>query len=163
MTNTRIANKGPRHLVLIDIENLAGTPSPTSQEVEMVTTALRDVVPGFDEVQRIVAYSHHAAVTVAFAFPSARHLWRSGQDGADLALLDVLDNERVDERFGRVTICSGDGIFAASAARLSAADLDVTVVSFKAQLAVRLELAARSVVLLSPLHRLVRRVAPANG
>ena len=53
----------------------------------MATCALREVVPGFDDAQRIVACSHHAAPTVAFAFPTARHLWRSGRDGADLALL----------------------------------------------------------------------------
>ena len=104
----------------------------------MATAALRQVVPGFDDAQHIVACSHHAAPTVAFAFPSARHLWRSGPNGADLALLDVLENERVDERFERVTICSGDGIFAASAAWLAGADVDVTVVSLPGHLAARL-------------------------
>jgi len=149
MTNTLNANRGDRQLVLIDIENLAATPSPTSREVETVRIALRDVVAGFDEAQRIVSCSHHAASTVAFAFPAARHLWRSGPNGADMALLDVLENERVDERFGRVTICSGDGIFAASAARLATADVDVTVVSLKGHLAARLELAARRTLMLS--------------
>lgn len=150
MTNTQIPNKGDRHLVLVDVENLAATPSPTSEEVEMVASALRDVVPGFNDAQRIVACSHHAAATVAFSFPSARHLWRSGRDGADLALLDVLENERVDERFGRVTICSGDGIFAPAAAWLAGEDVDVAVISLKGHLATRLELAARSVAFLTP-------------
>ena len=59
----------------------------------MVRKALADVVPDFKTAQRIVACSHHAARTVAFAFPGARHLWRSGPNGADLALLDVLENE----------------------------------------------------------------------
>ena len=107
-----------RHLVLIDIENLAATATPTCEEVEMVRAALTAVLPDFRLVQRIVACSHHAAPTAAFAFPGARHLWRSGPNGADLALLDVLENEHVDRRFDRVTLCSGDGIFAASAARL---------------------------------------------
>jgi hypothetical protein len=152
MTNTRIAHKAGRHLILIDIENLTATPSPTCEEVEMATEALRHVVPDFDDAQHIVACSHHAAPTVAFAFRSARHLWRSGPDGADLALLDVLENERVDERFERVTICSGDGIFAASAAWLADVDVDVdvTVVSLPGHLAARLELAARNVALLPP-------------
>ena len=148
MSNTREANKEGRHLVLIDIENLAATPSPTTEEVGMVTSALRDVVPDFDEAQRIVACSHHAASTVAFAFPTARHLWRSGQNGADLALLGVLENERVDERFERVTICSGDGIFAASAATLAGADVEVTAVSLEGHLAARLQFAARHMVFL---------------
>jgi hypothetical protein len=145
MTNTRIAYKAGRQLILIDIENLTGTPSPTCEEVETAKAALRLVVHGFDDAQHIVACSHHAAPTVAFAFLRARHLWRSGPDGADLALLDVLENERVDERFERVTICSGDGIFTASTAWLAEADVDVTVVSLPGHLAARLQLAARDV------------------
>jgi hypothetical protein len=137
-----------RQLILIDIENLTGTPSPTCGEVETAREGLRQVVSGFDDAQHIVSCSHHAAATVAFAFPRARHLWRSGPDGADLALLDVLENERVDGRFERVTICSGDGIFAASAAWLARACVDVTVVSLPGHLATRLRLAARSVRLL---------------
>jgi hypothetical protein len=148
MTNTRIAHKAGRQLVLIDIENLTGTPSPTCEDVEMTKAALRLVVPGFDDAQQIVACSHHAAPTAAFAFQGARHLWRSGPNGADLALLDVLENERVDERFERVTICSGDGIFAASVAWLAAADVAITVTSLPGHLAARLELAARYVTLL---------------
>lgn len=70
----------------MDMENLTGTPSPTCEEVETAKADLRRVVPGFDGAQHIVACSHHAAPTVAFAFRSARHLWRSGPDGADLAL-----------------------------------------------------------------------------
>lgn len=155
MTNTLIPEKSGRHLVLIDVENLAGTASPTGEEVEMVKAALMVVMPNFGAAQRIVACSHRAAPTVAFAFPGARHLWRSGPNGADLALLDVLENEHVDQRFGRVTLCSGDGIFALSAARLAAAHVDVTVVALQGHLAARLELAARRVVQLRSARRLV--------
>ena len=75
----------------------------------MAATGLRGALPDFDAAQRIVACSHHAAPRVAFAFPGARHLWRSGPDGADLALLDVLDHEHVAQRFECVTICWGMG------------------------------------------------------
>lgn len=147
MTNTRTHGAG-RHLILIDIENLAGTASPTREEVEAVVEGLRDVVPGFDDDQKIVACSHHAAQIVAFSFPRARHLWRSGVDGADLALLDVLDNEHVEERFERLTICSGDGIFATSAAWLAGAGVEVAAVALPDHLAARLQLAALRVSLL---------------
>lgn len=150
MKNTGDPRKAGRHLILVDIENLAGTPSPTSDEIDGVVQALRTVVPGFDADQKIVAYSHHSARTVPFVFPSARHLWRSGPDGADLALLEVLETERVDERFERVTLCSGDGIFASVAARLGGAGVDLTAVSLSGSLAARLQLAARHVTLLTP-------------
>jgi hypothetical protein len=152
---TRIPKMSSRHLVLIDIENLAATASPTTQDVGMVKTVLGLLMPDFDTAQRIVACSHHAAPAVAFAFPGARHLWRSGPNGADLELLDVLENERVDQRFGRVTLCSGDGNFASSVARLAGAHVDVTVVALKGKLAARLELAARHVVKLPSARWLV--------
>jgi hypothetical protein len=148
-TNTRIPRASDRHLVLIDAENMAATPSPTRQDLAMVKAAVMTVLPDFGTAQRIVACSHHAAGAVSFAFPEARHLWRSGRNGADLALLDVLENERVDQRYGRVTICSGDGIFTASAARLARADVNVTVIALRGHLAARLELAARNVVQLT--------------
>lgn len=155
MTITSIPRMSSRHLVLIDVENLAATASPTREDVGMVREALTVVIPDFGGAQRIVACSHHAAPNVAFAFPGARHLWCSGPNGADRALLDVLENEHVDRRFGLVTVCSGDGIFAPSAARLAAANVDVTVVARQGHLAARLELAARHVVQLRVTRHLV--------
>ena len=148
MANTRTSHRKGRLLVLIDIENLTGTPSPTTNDVKAAKAALRAAIPDFDDSQRIVSCSHHAAPTVSFAFPTARHLWRSGRDGADLALIDVLENELVHERYDRVIICSGDGIFADIAASLAGADVDVTAIALEGHLSARLELAARNVVLL---------------
>ena len=150
VTNTQLPSKTNRHLILIDIENLAASPAPTCGDVEAVLLALQEAIPSFDDDQRIVACSHHAAGVVAFAVPRARHIWRSGTDGADLALLDVLENERVAERYERVTICSGDGIFATTAARLAGSGVEVTVVSLLGHLAARLELAAGRVTFLAP-------------
>ena len=144
--NTPLPDPSSRHLVLIDVENMAAKSSPTARDAREVRAHLRLAIPDFDTAQRIVACSHHAARKVAFAFPRARHLWQSGQDGADLALRDVLENEHVDRRFGRVTLCSGDGIFAASIAALGGADVDTTVVAWRGRLARALELAARHVV-----------------
>ena len=137
-------------MVLIDIENLLGTPKPTNLAVELVMAALAELVPGFNEAHRVVACSHRAAHTVAFVCKSERQRWGSGPDGADLELLDVLKNENVEERFEYVTICSGDGIFGAAAARLAERGVDTTVVALKGHLARRLELAARHVSYLAP-------------
>lgn len=147
MKNTDIAAIG-RHLILIDIENLTASPAPAAWEVDVAIARLRAHIPGYDDDQRIVACSHHAARVVALAFPGARQIWRSGRDGADLALLDVLENERVENRYGRVTLCTGDGIFTEALARLGRHDVDVTVLALTGHLAARLELAARNVVLL---------------
>jgi hypothetical protein len=138
-------------MVLIDIENMAATPSPTRDTVAAVTHALREVIPGFDAAQVVVASSHYAALNVALGAPKgAGRRWRSGPHGADLALLEVLDTERVDERFAHITVCSGDGIFADAVARLAASGVDVSVVALQGHLAKRLRLAAHRVTYLPP-------------
>ena len=74
--------------------------------------------------------------------------WRSGVDGADLALLEEMSDLRVMQRYGRVTVCSGDGIFADSLAALAEAGVETTVVSRAEALSARLELSAHVVVAL---------------
>lgn len=131
-------------MVLVDIENVTGTPTPSTIEVNLTMNRLRCLVPRLDEAHVVVACSHHAAPVVAFAYPNARHLWRSGPDGADIALLDVLTRERVHVRFKSVTICSGDGIFADVVGWLGTKGVDVTVISLQGHLSGRLRLAARA-------------------
>lgn len=76
---------------------------------------------------------------------TARRLVRSGENGADLALLQVLEQESVAERYDRVVLGSGDGIFAYAAAGLQAVGVDVTVVSRSDALSRRLGFAVRDV------------------
>lgn len=62
--------------------------------------------------------------------PGVRLMAREGPDGADLALLDeVRDYKWVAERFHRIVIGSGDGIFAELAAALTGLGVHVGVVS----------------------------------
>lgn len=143
MTSTRVANRRGRHLVLIDIENIAGTPSPTEADVRVAMESLAEVVAGFDTAHRVWACSHRAALAVGCATPGDRRLWRSGRDGADLALLEVMDTECVAERYEQVTLCSGDGIFAEGVARLAGKGVSVSVVALQGRLAARLRLAAQ--------------------
>lgn len=93
--------------------------------------------------------SHRAARTVAFAFGGALRRWRSGPDGADLALLEEMRDLRIMRRFDRVTLFSGDGIFANALAALAGAGIETTVVSWDSLLSPRLRLAARHVVTLA--------------
>jgi hypothetical protein len=159
MTNTRVANRAGRKLVLVDIENLVASPSPTTEQVGEAVDNLSGVISGFDHALRYVACSHRAARVVAFAVPFGRCLWQSGPNGADLALLDILDNGVVDERFECVTVCSGDGIFAEAVSRLAGKGVDVTVVALQGHLSRRLNLAARRVVYVPP----VTPAAPAGN
>lgn len=134
-------NTGERSLHLIDIENLTGSPNPSREDVRWYQLAYEALHVGpVDHV--VVACSHRAAPNVRFGWQQGRHLWRSGNNGADLALLDVIAQERVEECFNFVVLASGDGIFADAVARLGAQGVDVTVVSRPESLSLSLMLAA---------------------
>lgn len=152
MTNTEVKLRQGRHLVLLDIENLAGTATPSPFEIAATIAELRQAVPGFDSAQRVWACSHRAARTVAFAAMPDRQLWNSGPDGADRALLEVLDTEDIEQRYERVTVCSGDGILAESVARLAGQGVVLGVAGLHGRVSARLRLAAHTVVYLRGTH-----------
>lgn len=136
-----------RSLHLIDIENLTGSSSPSPEGVRWCQLAYEALHVGpLDHV--VIAYSHHAAPNVRWEWRRARHLWRSGKNGADLALLQVIAQEPVVGRYNSLFIASGDGIFTDAVARLGEQGMDVTVVSRPESLSRSLRLAARRHLLL---------------
>ena len=118
-----------RTLHLVDIENLAGAALPSRDQVtEVQGLYVARLAFGADD-QVVMAASHRAFMNAALGWPSARYRVRSGPNGADLELLDVLQHEDVAARFTHVVIGSGDGLFSQAAANLAARDVWVTVVS----------------------------------
>ena len=135
-----------RTLHLVDVENLAGGPSVEPWLARAICASYEVVAPTGYGDHIIVATSHFAAPVAWFAWPpEARRLVRSGVDGADWALLEVLERENVAARFAHVVIGSGDGIFAMAAARLQSAGCAVTVVARRRALSRQLRLAVRDV------------------
>jgi hypothetical protein len=137
-----------RRLHLVDIENLAGDPLPNLGQIRQALglyTGCLALGP-MDQVE--VASSHLTLLNAALGWPQAHYRVRSGPDGADLALLDVLRHENVAKRFTHVTIASGDHLFAEEAAHLAAQGVWVTMVSRRRSLSRQLELAAREVIFL---------------
>lgn len=137
-----------RTLVLVDVENLmGGTDAPEEarrRAIELIES-FRD-----ENAHVVVAASHRVACWLAWRLPWVRWKWRSGPDGADLCLLAVIDHERVGERFGRLVLVSGDGIFAVPVAQLAASAVHTTVIARSESLSRRLRMAAHSVVALDP-------------
>src|ERR1700744_2402599 len=118
-----------RALHVVDIENLAGAAIPSLDlvnegQIRYVTRL------GFGADDHVVlATSHLGLLNAGLGWPHARHLVRSGKDGADLELIDVLEHENVATRFRHVVIGSGDGGFSQVAAGLAARGIHITVVS----------------------------------
>jgi hypothetical protein len=142
-----------RILHLIDLENLVGSVDFCQEEAACVHRGYVQVAPSGAVDQVVLATSHHAAAAAWFGWPAtARRLVRSGQNGADLALLQVLVGESVATRFNQVVIVSGDGIFAYEAARLQAAGVGVTVVTGRGALSRQLGFAVGDVRYLEPIE-----------
>jgi hypothetical protein len=137
-----------RALHVVDIENLAGAAVPSLTQVSEVAGRYMSQLRFGDDDQVVMAASHLALLNAALGWPHARYRVRSGRDGADLELLDVLEHENVAARFSHVVIGSGDRGFARAAASLTASGIWVTVVSRRCSLAPGLARAAGNVVYL---------------
>ena len=110
----------------------------------------------------VIACNHGAAPTVSFGWRGPRLVIRSGRNGADLALLEAMEEENIPGRFSEAVVASGDGIFAEAVARLEALEVPVTVVHPIDGLSARLKLASsRQVPLAFDAPREVRSVRQA--
>jgi hypothetical protein len=132
-----------RRLHLIDADNLAGSGYPTVAEVREVHDAYRAAVAPGPLDHTIIACSHMAGVSVGLEWSGAQLLWRSGPDGADLALLDAVEHiGDVSRRFAGVVLGSGDGIFSPVIGSIRGTGMPVTVVWGRGSLSRHLEHAA---------------------
>jgi hypothetical protein len=117
-----------RTLHVVDVENLAGGSRLTTEDVQRIHRrycAIARIAPS-DQV--VVASGRRAASSVMFGWPgNVCRKVRSGVDGADQELLNILTTSPVD-RFDRVVIGSGDGAFALEASRLRHAGITVELV-----------------------------------
>ncbi len=97
----------------------------------------------------MIATSCGNAAVGYFGWPtSAQRLMRSGENGADLALLESYSADEMALKFDRVVIGSGDGIFTDLVVQLSHFGCQVAIVSRSKSLSKRLRLAASTIVLL---------------
>lgn len=101
-----------RWLHLVDAENLCGTGDPTEGDMRRVHERYVEMLRPGPLDQTIVAASHHAGYAAGLAWPGARLVLGSGEDGADLALLGAVRSvEEIVQRFDGIVVASGDHIF----------------------------------------------------
>ena len=140
-----------RAVHLVDAENLLGTATPRPADVRQLATRYADVI-GFGPMDQVViACSHLAFKTIGFCWPGPQYLLRSGPDGADLALLAVLQHDHIAARFPRVVIASGDHIFAQAVTDLTTSGCRVMIATRRGHLSRTLELvASHQIIYLDP-------------
>lgn len=136
-----------RRIVLIDIENVVGGLAAVRDYVSWAKVVVGECVPAQPGDQVVIGVGPTGLLDLACAWKSVRYVMRPGQNGADLALLEVL-GENIADRFTEVVLVSGDGIFTHAIAALAARGVKTTVVAQASGLSRRLELAAAEVRLL---------------
>jgi hypothetical protein len=137
-----------RVIHFIDIENIARSPILTEERVQL-TRSLYIKSGLYKEGDLVfIACGKANSAAVGFGWPSAHRTSRPGRDGADFELIEAIKRENVPERFDRVVIASGDGIFTTRAQVLRRRGVDVTVVAPPEGLSTRLRGAACRTVLI---------------
>jgi hypothetical protein len=137
-----------RNLYLLDIENMCGMgrlePGWVASRVRQLEMA---VAPGPAD-QMIVGYNPLNRAAVAFGIlRSHGHVERSGPDGADLALEEVMSSSHA-RGFDHIVLASGDHMFAPAVARLASQGIGTTVIAGPDSLARELRLASTAIVLM---------------
>lgn len=141
---TKLNSRQGRQILFLDIENLVATGSPNCRQVKALEAAIRTQTDYSCGDQAVLAISHYGAHSLFGWTGSCRRLLRSGHNGADLALLEELEDLLKHGQPQKVTLCSGDGIFTDVIGRLQAAGFMVHVIAPRGRTSKRLMMAANS-------------------
>lgn len=137
-----------RKIVLLDIENMMfgahETDAVRNRSAEIL--ALAEARRPTDMV--IVGCNPSMAFRAKDLFPNAQIVTGRGKDGADAALIDMIDIRHAAERFNELVIVSGDHAFAPIAHAARKVGLSVRVVAPRHGLSTALRVFADTAVIL---------------
>ena len=141
---------GDQTIHLIDIENLAGGPRAGVLAFHRALDCYRSTGPVAEGDRVVIGASpqvgRQVAPLIEWFWPSAELYTRGGPNGADIALIEQVNDVRsIAARFDRIIIGSGDSDFAPVAWVYIARGLAVDVASRRKSLSSKLEDAAGDV------------------
>lgn len=139
---------GDRRLVLIDIENIIGGAAMTKGRAQWGRQMIESLTGISPDEQVIIGSCREGFINVKTVWESARVVVRSGTDAADLALIDVMDNEDLASRYSEILLISGDHIFTDSVRALAGGGTPVTIASWRSGLSAQLVVAATNIIVL---------------
>lgn len=134
-----------RRLILIDIENFNGGPVQTPAQAKWCRRALGHWLNIHNDEQVIIAADSTTLTNVFAGWPRCRLLEGRGENGADMRLLEVMD-ENLHNKYTELILVSGDRIYAEKISQLAGQGLPTTVYSHQAALSKRLAFAATTVI-----------------
>lgn len=128
-----------RTLHILDIENLCTGSARIPEFKENVVGTYRRIAGVEEKDHVVVGVGPAGFLHAADAFPGCRLVIGRGLDGADLALLKVLEDvDWIAQRFDRVVIGSGDGCFSPVVKHLRSLGLLVAVIARAGAISLRL-------------------------
>ena len=149
-----------RTFAVVDIENLCGGSAFVRENQAVVRNQFLSQERGLSLcVLACGSYAARSCPELAWDWNPARLFVRSGLDGADFALLEVLRGDPAAARSARVEIWSGDHIFAPAALKLRRRGVDVTVFAPAGALSCKLAEVASRVVKLPSTDFLIENAA----
>ncbi len=103
-----------RRIVLYDVENQQGSPNASALDVAQAFRFTRSVLSLTREDYVIFGMSHFTADRCSFALPTnqAALVLKSGPSGADRALIEAVDLEKLSCHYSGLVVVSNDYIFA---------------------------------------------------
>lgn len=126
------------------MENFNGGPVATPSQACWCRRVLACWLELRPDDQVIIAADISTVTNVHQAWPEARILAGRCENGADLRLLEVME-ESLPERFGEMILVSGDRIFAEKVSELAGQGLPTRVYAHETSLSGRLKFAATTV------------------
>lgn len=132
-----------RRIVLIDIENFNGGPVTTPAQARWCRRVLENWLALQPDEQIIIAADITTVTNIHLAWPQARILAGRFNNGADLRLLEVME-ENLATRFTEMALVSGDRIYAEKISELAGQGLPTHVYAHDVALSKRLQFAATS-------------------
>ena len=123
-----------RTLHVIDIENLMGGPNSDVARIQLALQHYRTTANFAKGDHAYVGCDAHLLPSVHEAWPAVLIRPGRGPDGADHALLAVLDTEDISRRYSRVVLGSGDGIFTPIVSELLDHNVRVLIVALTGSL-----------------------------
>lgn len=133
-----------RRTILIDIENFNGGPITSPAQAQWCRRMIENLVDLQPDEQVTIASDVTGVTNIHLAWPKARILAGYKENGADLRLLEVMD-ENLPARFTEMVLISGDRIYAEKISELARAGLPTHVFAHSAALSKRLNFAATTV------------------
>lgn len=133
-----------RRIILLDIENFNGHIVTTPNQARWCRRMLEHWISIQPGEQVVIAADVTTVTNIHQAWPEARILNGHNENGSDLRLLEVMD-ENLAQRFSDMVLVSGDRIFAEKISELAGQGLPTHVYSHAAALSKRLRFAATTV------------------